>query len=213
MPGAVLGTFSKLIGFRRRNTVPGSDDIIAVLFEGLPFAPDTEALLRPAPDYASLTSFLIPTSQNEAGIDAPNLPSIPLQGPRHYPWTRATSASLSGVVTYLFYDRNSDENAPPIAPPYAGMHVMFRKENNPVECSTAIQITEVGNQVIGLSDLRKFKGWIGRAETSVLLSRVEEDGFIGTILEAHPGTLPNGKPCISGLVTFRINRGGRSLSS
>lgn len=174
VPGAVLGTFTRIVGFGSREGEPEDG-----LFAGFPPPPITETLLRPAPNYAAT-----PTT---------------ITGPRHYPWTRATATSTSGVVSFLFYDRNNDQNAP-LTPPHAGMQVIYRLEKQSFERSTSLMITEMIDSRIDVAT--KFRGWINGAETDVLLSRVETNYFWGTVLEAHPGFLPNGRQCFSGLVTF-----------
>lgn len=187
VPGAVLGTFTNMVGFGFHHQDPQQNPEFDIF--GLPNPPHTESLLRPTPNYASLAAFA---------------PLANVQTPRNYPWTRSTTESSSGAVSYMFYDRMDDENAP-LTRPFAGMHVIFRKEQPAVhERATPIIITEVTEE--GIEVERKFRGWIGRAEVDVLFDRVETNGFAGTIIEAHPGVLPNGRPCVSGLVTFRTMR-------
>ncbi|RPA83412.1 hypothetical protein BJ508DRAFT_324449 [Ascobolus immersus RN42] len=176
VPGAVVGNFTYMLGFGSR---PEDHAIVDILF-GLQSPPETVSLLRPTLDYASLD------------IDH-------AQSPRRYPRTRATATSDSGAVTYMFYDRMNDESAP-LVRPYAGMHVVFRDEASVDERATPIMITEVMQP--GDDFDRKFRGWINGGEIDVFLGRVR-DGFAGTIIEAHPGVLPSGTPCVSGLVSFR----------
>ncbi|RPA70930.1 hypothetical protein BJ508DRAFT_336600 [Ascobolus immersus RN42] len=208
VPGAIRGTFSRMITFGLEED--HADQILQIpLNLRLPIPPKTENLLRRAPDYSAIASELIPPSlvvttgndvsvsaMGNSNIEPPPLPFI--QSFRHYPRSRATPASSSGVVTYIFYDWTNDDV--PLPPPYAGLHVTFRTDfQAPIEHATPVILTAImGSEV---AERRKFRGWVSRDDFNILLDRLES-GFVGTILEAHPGVLPNGSPCVSGLVTF-----------
>ncbi|RPA72491.1 hypothetical protein BJ508DRAFT_314680 [Ascobolus immersus RN42] len=216
IPGHIVGVFSDMIAFGCRRVLTGRGRghvILDVDYTG----PDTSTLLRPVPDYLTLQDNFVPLSALLNGHDSASLladlephATVPSNlGFRHYPWTNGRSTSPYGVLTYIFYDwlDGQPRNPPSDSAPYAGMNVVFRPDvsGNQIieERATPVELIEIGATAENVR--QKFRGWVTMAEVSVILDRLPQ-GVIGTILEAHPGVLPDGKACTLSVVQDWVGR-------
>ncbi|RPA78514.1 hypothetical protein BJ508DRAFT_329139 [Ascobolus immersus RN42] len=112
-----------------------------------------------------------------------------------------TSGHTTGIVSYSFIE----DLAFPGAIPSAGIRVKFihhvpstvlRNPTRPYESSVALESLE--------HEPAAILGWVRKVEAGILEGSVEEETFIGTILEVHlTGRKVNGRRTWEGLVSFQ----------
>ncbi|RPA71289.1 hypothetical protein BJ508DRAFT_315758 [Ascobolus immersus RN42] len=188
-PGALQGILTKFIAFGRQ---PNGESgfFLGVLLSSIS-NPKTASLLYPASNYTQLLS-------------------------------QATPKSDTGIVKFFFYDFTSKRT---LKPPVAGAQMLFWEYPLPLPRATPIILLEAQHEHRPKPTLEEeadkteyFRGWVDLSAVDVLSGRVGKPGrrpggrpfrrpdrcCFGTVVEAHPGVLPDGRQCISGLVTFKF---------